>query len=309
MSKTRRPNPTKKNHKSYFKNEVLIVEEKGKTDEEMVRELVSNGIVKFLLTPKLASAILNLQGDFNPRKVKRRLVEDYGKMMKQGQWHYNGDVIRFIKDTRLNLDGQHRCHGVINSGMPQIFIIVPDVPKVAIPTIDRGGGRTYGDVLRKEGIPFYNNVGSIVTALYRWEKGDIIKKSLSIRNIEELEELHKKNPFINQIPPKLSPLNKLIPTSMAGLSYYLLWKISPDSTDIFFNSIIKQANLPERSPILYLVKELQEMRIQNKVKKIQVAGSYYLALIIDAWNNWRNGKDKKPRVKTPLSWNDFPKPI
>lgn len=309
MSKKRRPSPVRKKHKSYYKDDVLIVDEKGKTDDEMVKELVSNGLTKFLLTPKLAQSILNLQGDSNPRKIKRRLIEDYVKMMKQKQWHYNGDVIRFIKDTDINLDGQHRCKAVILSGIPQIFIVVVDVPKEAIPTIDRGGGRTYGDVLRKEGVPFYNSVGSIVAALYRWENKDITKKKLSIRGIEELEKLRAKNPFINEIPPKLSSLNKLIPTSMAGLSYYLLWKISPDSTDIFFNSIIKQANLPERSPILYLVKELQELRIQSKVKKIQVSGSYYLALVIDAWNNWRNGKDKKPRVKIPLNWENFPKPI
>lgn len=66
----------------------------------------------------------------NPRHVRRLATE-----MKKGKWLFNGDTICFDWNNTM-VDGQHRCQGIIESGVTTKCIIVRNLDPQVIMTKD-----------------------------------------------------------------------------------------------------------------------------------------------------------------------------
>lgn len=119
--------------------------------------------VQELITPDIARTYLGLNFATNRNVVKailRRYVDD----MKAGLWRFEAsDPIRFDINGQL-IDGQHRLHAVIKSGVPNYFLVVRGVPTDVVHTLDTGKSRSPGDALKIRG--YANSV--LLASATRW---------------------------------------------------------------------------------------------------------------------------------------------
>jgi len=102
------------------------------------------------ITPQNANALLNNNHELN-RNVKHNIVASYAEQMSADEWHpASGEAIK-ISDNGILVDGQHRLHGVIKSGVPTTFLVIEGVPACAFTAIDDGVPRSLADALQISG--------------------------------------------------------------------------------------------------------------------------------------------------------------
>ena len=125
------------------------------------------------ITPAVASAML--EGNYDNRKLREFIVEQYANDMTQGRWKPNGAAIVFDTDGGL-VDGQHRLRAVIASKSTIDNVVVRGVERETRDTIDIHQVRSSGDILQMFHIPNGNNVAALCRMVIARENGD--KKSL-----------------------------------------------------------------------------------------------------------------------------------
>lgn len=88
----------------------------------------------------LATQVLN-------RAVNSRRVQQYAEDMKNGNWAVNGESIKFMNGVLV--DGQHRLHAVLRSGVA-VRMLVVEVEDARM--IDRGQERNLRQSLKMMGV-------------------------------------------------------------------------------------------------------------------------------------------------------------
>lgn len=101
------------------------------------------------ITPEMAKTMLS--ANTGNRKIREKQVAALTRDIESGNWHMNGDAIRFNGDGTL-LDGQHRLVAVIKSGKPIKSLVVHGIDSEAKRTIDTGAKRSAGDYFSFQGI-------------------------------------------------------------------------------------------------------------------------------------------------------------
>src|SRR5690606_35673856 len=100
------------------------------------------------LTPALARVLPDRIADTRP--PNDGLVDDYARDMSSGKWHMNGEPIIIAQNGMMN-DGQHRCHGVIETDIAVPMVFVFGVERESRATVDQGRMRTVSDYLAMNG--------------------------------------------------------------------------------------------------------------------------------------------------------------
>jgi ABC-type molybdenum transport system ATPase subunit/photorepair protein PhrA len=85
------------------------------------------------VTPELAQSWLD--SSKSNRTVSEYQVQKLTAQMQAGQWRLNHNGIAFAKDGTL-LDGLHRLHAVVHSGVTVPMIVVVDEPIENMDVID-----------------------------------------------------------------------------------------------------------------------------------------------------------------------------
>lgn len=104
-----------------------------------IREITPDGAREILAT--------NYSGN---RAVRVRTVEMYASDMAAGRWQLTGAPIQVSASGNL-IDGQHRLHAVIKSGIPVPFAVATGVPDGAYDHLDIGMSRNVQDVVKARG--------------------------------------------------------------------------------------------------------------------------------------------------------------
>lgn len=109
------------------------------------------------VTPLLAEQLLS----HNPRnrKVNQLWVEHLTSCMERGAMMFTGESIILGTDGRL-LDGQHRLHAVVRSGVTTPFVVVFGVDPAAQDAMDVGKSRKVADMISMDGIRYHHAVAS-----------------------------------------------------------------------------------------------------------------------------------------------------
>jgi hypothetical protein len=91
------------------------------------------------ITPKMAITMLeeSKKSGGRNRNLRDRAVTRYADDMIAGRWQDNGQPIVF-NGSAMILDGQHRLHAIVKSGIPQRTLVVRGVEGDAMLTIDTG---------------------------------------------------------------------------------------------------------------------------------------------------------------------------
>ena len=235
------------------------------------------------LDPTMAMELL--AANTNNRTVAAYVVDKYSRDMKAGVWRVNGQTIKIGKSGRL-LDGQHRLHAGLQSGVTFPAIIVRGLDEGVFETFDLGARRSLADVLidRDE-----SNTSTLAAALRQvWLiENDLLTSQNASPTIAEMLETLDRHPAIRESVRFASRVKHVTaPTLVVALHYFFTQKDSM-LADTFVDRLIDGSGLGPKSPILKLRDQL--MRARNE-KKFKQSDPERAAWIIKAWNAFAEGR-------------------
>jgi hypothetical protein len=242
------------------------------------------------VTPRLAKQLL--EQNTSNRKVSGVNLERVKASMLRNEWVLNGEAIKIAKNGRI-LDGQHRLHASVETDTTFPTLIVYGLDDIAQDTMDTGKRRTLSDVLQIAGYKNTTNLASIVQSIIRSERHSIRHATTNsatkypVTNRQAIDRLERE-PSLEDLPGIVRGTTKYgMTVRVAGLLFYVFSKIDAEDAQDFFEKFESGAGLERGNPILTLRNQLLTMKQEARGA---VNPSYMAALIIKAWNKYRDGE-------------------
>jgi hypothetical protein len=160
---------------------------------QQVVKLLQAGVMQIrveLVTPDLAAKYIN-QNTSN-RSLREGVVEAYSSDMMAGRWTECVDPIVFYDDKSF-ANGQHRLYAIVESSMPQTFIVVENLPRSAGLNIDAGLARTLVDNARISGadICLSNELVSVARGIEDGDSDSMRNRKRSYAERLEVTQKHR----------------------------------------------------------------------------------------------------------------------
>ena len=246
-----------------------------------------------VITPDEAMKMLE-KNQLN-RKLSTRLVTKYSQAMRDGEWLFDGSPIR-LDDKGNLLDGQHRLWAVIESELPQTFLVVEGVEEITMAVMDTGKSRSFADILSMHyrDLTSVTHTSSTVTAIHRWESG---ARGVALKpgrgNMGSTQTLLK---FFDENKDGLleaQMMGRRVRENVGGtgqplaLLAWITFGIDADDAQFFFDRIIDGVGLEAGSPIL----AFRNWIIRTNSQLPRVEFELFVALGIKAWNAYRSGSE------------------
>lgn len=260
-----------------------------------------------LVTPAIAAELLK-NNNCN-RILRPAVIADYAGQMARGEWRENTPERLLISPSGRLLNGQHRLHAVVESGITFTFEVAYNVPEDMFDIIDRGARRTPGDILSIAGVK-----NPILTAAIIVKFLNMGKKATGYATADKPSMKQIRNEYDNR--PKFwdhivdfannskKSFGGYLEPSLLGSWYALCSDISVKDADRYFAGLTTGLGFTnEKDPICqyrqYLLKNREEKHLHTAL------ASTKLALFIKSWNMMRDQKLKSLRY-SPKVEIDFP---
>jgi hypothetical protein len=250
------------------------------------------------LTPPLAEVLISEEHNPINRPISSGNEGSILSDIANGRFEFNGESI-VISNTGKLLDGQHRCHSVIKSGIPIETVIVFGVRDEARFTIDLGKPKLASHFLAMQGhkytamlaaatrlVLMYRATGSILSGGNNHNK---VTKTEIVNAVGQLRGLTDSVELTCDAPKSLGA------KSVLAFAHYVISKrASREAADFFFKKMIEGADLRRGDPILYCSRRLGDLRSGTN------GGVNARAeLIFKCWNAHRLGETDM--TKLPLN--------
>lgn len=254
------------------------------------------------ITPKLAQDILDDRNTTN-RKISKPNLRFLIKEIESGNWHMNGDSIRFNSEGVLT-DGQHRLLAIVKTGQTLPFVVITGLDAEVFKTIDVGRKRTGSDVMSIEGIKNSNQVAAITKFIYAFRVGKYSENRATHRTLSNVElidyyytldEIDKSISFYNQYGRKAQGL--LSPSIIGGF-HFLMSEIDGEQANEFLSKVCTGVGLEDNSPMTALRNKLIKAKVDKNYKLTNLE---LLSNIVYAWNKFRKGQTAR-NIRVP---NDY----
>lgn len=281
-------------------------------DNEFSSEIIN-------VSPSMAARWLD-DSTFDNRRVEDRNVAKIASDIRKGNWIFDGNPIRFDKDNNV-IDGQHRLKAIIRANKSVKSTIIRGLDIKAKDTIDTGKPRSVSDVLHFNGHVNNAMLASVCRLAIGYDecRGNMMEwaKAHSRIRYSTQEILHKVQidketvHAVSAILP-LKFVRKFLGGSTAAFCYYVLRRSLKENkhlVDAFFLAFEKGENLNTGDIILLLRNTLsiRDMR-DYYTKGGNLMMAYRLALVIKAWNAWKN-KTNLVQLKFDDDKEKFPLPL
>lgn len=234
-----------------------------------------------IITPMLAANLLE-QRNINNRRMKPANVKKYTKRMPT--WAPNGETIKFDR-AGLMVDGQNRMQSCINAQVAFPTLAVFGVNRAYFDTMDQGGPRTGADFLKVEDCPNDKRVESIIRGVKYMEKGVPERYVISAQEILELYRTEFDHELLQESVRASDSIYRQFGHSPAtiGTLYYLFASRDRMTAQRFFE-FWAQGHAK--------VSKLQDKlaRVKADFAGARVKETTPMAIIIQAWNQFRRGK-------------------
>lgn len=297
------PNPTFMAPRPVAATDTPVREVSGTDQPKLVHGSVT--VTLELIAPEIAKDWLERYNTHN-RRLDPSRTRAMARDQQDGNWYFIGDAIRFAewRGQQVMIDGQHRLAAIVQSGEPQMYIVVRGLSIEAQEAVDTGKVRTFAHTLAmevdEEGNRVWsdeNNVGAINRRLLMWERGYVTGlrtgggNSGQITKAEQRTYLedHKREildgiQVLRAAKSAATPLN--IPPSVVASAWVLLARKDRTGADVFVvEYLCKGLNIIDQaSPQAALRKRLTRTDIYRPS-----VGEGFL-LILKAWNHWRKGE-------------------
>lgn len=278
----------------------------------------SKGFKKLMLfpnvkvTPELAQDFLTY--NTHNRPIKDKTVKKYTADMLNDRWEFTGDVINWTVEGKM-INGQHRLLAIIASGKAQVFHVQCGLKADAFNKMDIGKLRSAGDTLAMQGFSNYSVVAGVVRYVSVY-KNDMLNdyinttNKMKFSNQDIAEEAEKLDRELLQEAATTSVkfygrVKFMDSTSIAPLFYIFAEKDKEMALNFFDMLATGDGIGTEKYPSIFL---LRNKLINSMSSGSKISVKHRWALIIKAWNFYKEGRDIKL-----LTWNEsqeaFPKPI
>jgi hypothetical protein len=220
------------------------------------------------------------------RNVRQNLVDCYARDMEDGNWEMTGEPVKFATDGRL-LDGQHRLHAIVKSGVTLNLLVVRGLPTRAQLVMDSGARRTAADALAMDGRDHSTFLSSGARVAIGLSRG-------SADNLHSLRITHAEiRTFVDSTPAFVEAVGLFHGYSKAiaspkGVLAYVAWRlcmVDATAAKEFFDAVASQEMLRGNDPRMVLAKRLYGIRESRVLETVDA----YVALFFRAWNHWREG--------------------
>lgn len=240
-----------------------------------------------VVTPDMAQRWLNTHNTHN-RPLLAFRVEQYARDMADGRWSFNGEPIQFDHDGVL-LNGQHRLQAVIDSGLPQTFIVVRGLPPESQITMDQGTRRNPSDQLAISGITANHSVAGAIRIYLYWERGLLFGDQKRRITTTDIVQWAQRSPEhvrllkdLNEAGVHKAPTRPAMNLAIA-LAFALI-----DERDClhFFTKLVDGVALAQNSPILALRNRL----LSARDTRIKLTDKDLIGFFVIAWNAFRDAR-------------------
>lgn len=232
-----------------------------------------------IITPAIAKTMLEKNGGNRP--LNKRHVKSLVREMTLGRWKTNGDTICINGDKLI--DGQHRLHAVVESGITITTLVVEGLPSDVFDTKDVGKRRSPADTLAVKGETNCCKLAAVLTAVDRYMTGRVEQDSRYSN--ADIEALLDKYPGVRSSLTVSNKKQKLISSTTLAACHFLFSQKDAKAADSFVDRLLHGKNLDEADAV-YL---LRERLVQNTMAKAKLPPVYVFALAIKCWNACRSG--------------------
>lgn len=242
------------------------------------------------ITPE--KAVKWLENNSVNRHLIPSRVNAYARDMEQGRWLLNGQSIIFNGDGGL-LDGQHRLHAVVESGVTIKSIVVRGAPPEAFASLDQGKARSAADVLSIERYVEPKQLASTISYYHKVSTGRI-RTPYRLTN-QEVLDIASDNPHLGKAVDTVLEMkgkhSLLAPVGMVAGVYGVLMKVDEDDAYDFLRQLIRGVGVREGSAMQLLRDRLADAKSGRKARALTPVQK--TAIIIKAWNFMRDSKAPK----------------
>ena len=226
-----------------------------------------------------------LKRNKNYRKPRAGYEKQLAVQMREGRWLQNGESIKF--DTNDNLvDGQHRLAACVRAGVSFVSVVIGNVHSDLC--IDIGSKRSFSDYLASRKEINSNNLAAAIKNLWIMKNKQPGKFDVFIQPSQQemIAELHS-NPGIRNSVKESNAVKQFGWQSSWAALHYLFSEKDKELASAFLNCVVKPYGLAERDPVVLL-----RNRMDKEAKaKTRLPRKEQMALIITAWNAWRENKE------------------
>ena len=250
-----------------------------------------------VITPDLATEYLNTMPGNRPlsNKSVRYLVQQ----AEAGKFYDTVAPLHFDAEGRLR-NGQHRMWMVIDSQMPQQFLVVRGATEEEIDALDIGKRRTPADTLALDGYANTKWLAGALQNLWMYEHGIVPGHSRSMfntanapgmtnHNMREYAPMHPDMVYSVEYLRATPSVRLLGPPTMLAFVHFCTVQSSPVKSTSFWDSIAKQNFWGQNDPAFRIYDRLTRSKGGNRTNLL--TPMEVGALSIKAWNNWVQGKD------------------
>jgi hypothetical protein len=240
------------------------------------------------IAPELAAHLLSY--NTHNRPIRRLVVDTLTRDFANGLYIYNGEPIRFDTNCTL-IDGQHRLHAIVASGVPVQMMVVWGLQPKAQEVTDIGAPRKFSDNLTLSGIPNAVTLGATLRMLFVWSDETGLDYRTNIKASQQELRI-----VLDKYPDAMASLeyangNKqlanMMPRSALAFSHLMLTRIDRDDAEAFFESLTTAENLPGNSPILQGRRALEMAAGRAFTSSVRRSKEVAVGLVFKAWNMYR----------------------
>lgn len=240
-----------------------------------------------LITPEMAEKYLDR--NTHNRTLRQARIDNLVAAIQRGEWIMNGDAIRFDKDGTL-ADGQHRLWAIALSGVPCESVVIEGLDVEAQSTMDTGARRNLKDTLQLAGHGSAANLAAALNYLWKMENGKV-REMQAKPTIAQAMKLLEENPTLPDSMKVASQYKARFRGSygMVTALHYTFASIESEDAEEFFDKLIGGVALEEKNPI-YVLRSWLEKLNQGQYGGQRNSIIITHAMIVKAWNFWRDGE-------------------
>lgn len=207
------------------------------------------------ITPDKARDLLQ-RNTGNFRKLDNNRVVNYAQQIAAGEWHLNGETIKFSSSGEL-LDGQHRLNAVVRANKPIQCVVIWDIETSAV-YIDRGKPRSVPQWVAHSGVKNANSVVASARRIVAHEKGIWHYQSWGqscMTDAEVIEASSKYHDDLNQILIRVNRDVRIPRSDLAAVLFIGSGYNNPLENDIavwFLKGLSTGAELSPKDAVLHL---------------------------------------------------------
>lgn len=242
----------------------------------------------------------------NNRNLNQALVRRYVTDMEAGDWAFTGEAVKFSASGKL-LDGQHRLHAIIKSGVTVLMLVVRGLDDPAQDVMDTGRKRTAHDMLKMHGKTHATALAATARLVVAWQNGAIKTSDTQfvghITNSQILAVVES-DPYVAWASELAAHANGVAANPSAiGLAAWVAGRFHADQVRTFLTTTAEMRTDGPGDPRYTLANRLRIARDQReRLTSIQQAW-----LILRAFEAYRSGRKlKQLKLSSHVGASAFP---